>query len=73
MTDQNDLGPLPEVPDQTPPPGFEPQVDPQGLTAGIYARQSDLIADALAEDVTDEEVAELGAADDDDDDTIDEE
>lgn len=53
--------------DQTPPLGFEPQVEIAGTQPGVYVEPGDLIADAEAERDDDPEVeAEPGHAEDDD-------
>jgi hypothetical protein len=57
MTDQEQ--------DQTPPPGFEPQVSDPGQIPGIEERPSDLIVDAEAEVAS--SIEEDGHADDGDD------
>jgi hypothetical protein len=69
MDDDKSLAPYKTqpAPDQTPPPGYEPQTDlAPDQVPGVYARESDLIADAEDEDPDAQPEAE-GDADDGDD------
>jgi hypothetical protein len=57
--------------DETPPEGFEPQVDAQPQSPGIYVNPGDIVLDDETIEVDDS--AESGDADDGDDDAEDDE
>lgn len=59
-----------ELPDQTPPKGYEPQVEQTPQNPRVYEKPDDLISDA--DEVSDEDAKnESGDADDGDDDAED--
>lgn len=63
-----------DISNQTPPPGYEPQVDlSPDQTGGMSERSSETVEDVSAEEssVTKEDAKFLGSADDDDDDAED--
>lgn len=60
-----------DVPDQTPPEGFEPQVEQVPQDPGVYEQPGGLVDDVEAEPMAAAAQAESGAADDGDDDVTD--